>query len=401
LYKPNIFKVTDGTGATRYIYRETPDSEEITVHPQSTIFPDPAQWTFVDDNGRTYTPRISTPVPTAELNPDNRTGFERAVDNYIGEATSTVPKGYHTLPAIGAAAFGLASPALGEVALTSGFAAHGLTKALNGDIRGLEDAAMTALEIAPLGRAVSPVTKWASAGIENAIANKGFAVSTPYMGDYLANKGAGKFTAWVPFDRSWGRGFSWMSTGKPNLEGVSITGKPTHNGVPVEMITSKYPGEARKLYDVGILDAQNRGYQGLLVGDHLVSAPKSYRTYEHYYPGRIHLDDWGTWSNNNMLTGKPTGRQTAYSVDDFMRATSENPTERIVFNGAPRYRLEMPSTTGTSKVTTPQITTENAANITPEQWTAAQDAAIARGDMAVGAYPLLRRGFRWAFSKTG
>lgn len=30
----------------------------------------------------------------------------------------------------------------------------------------------------------------------------------------------------------------------------------------------------------------------------------------------------------------------------------------------------------------PQITTENAASITPEQWTAAQDAAIARGDMA-------------------
>lgn len=32
--------------------------------------------------------------------------------------------------------------------------------------------------------------------------------------------------------------------------------------------------------------------------------------------------------------------------------------------------------------TTPQITLENAASITPEQWTAAQDAAIARGDMA-------------------
>jgi len=29
-----------------------------------------------------------------------------------------------------------------------------------------------------------------------------------------------------------------------------------------------------------------------------------------------------------------------------------------------------------------KITPENAASITPEQWTAAQDAAIARGDMA-------------------
>lgn len=34
------------------------------------------------------------------------------------------------------------------------------------------------------------------------------------------------------------------------------------------------------------------------------------------------------------------------------------------------------------KITTPWITTENAANITPAQWTAAQDAAIAKGDMA-------------------
>jgi hypothetical protein len=34
------------------------------------------------------------------------------------------------------------------------------------------------------------------------------------------------------------------------------------------------------------------------------------------------------------------------------------------------------------KITTPQITAENATSITPEQWTAAQDAAIVKGDMA-------------------
>ena len=37
---------------------------------------------------------------------------------------------------------------------------------------------------------------------------------------------------------------------------------------------------------------------------------------------------------------------------------------------------------GTSFIKAPKITPENAASITPEQWTAAQDAAIARGDMA-------------------
>ena len=154
---PNIFKYTNPSGDVRYVYRATPDGEEIAVRPLNTIFPDPAQWTFTDDNGKFYTPRRTTPTNTAELNPDNRTGFERALDNYIGEAFNTVPKGYHTLPAIGAAAFGLANPALGEAALTSGFGAHGLTKALNGNVHGLEDAAMTALEILPLGQLTKPM----------------------------------------------------------------------------------------------------------------------------------------------------------------------------------------------------------------------------------------------------
>ena len=50
------------------------------------------------------------------------------------------------------------------------------------------------------------------------------------------------------------------------------------------------------------------------------------------------------------------------------------------------YRLS-PNSLGTnltpleSRITTPQITAENAASMTPKQWTAAQDAAIARGDM--------------------
>ena len=54
--------------------------------------------------------------------------------------------------------------------------------------------------------------------------------------------------------------------------------------------------------------------------------------------------------------------------------------------GNREYRLS-PNSLGVSgtplesRITTPRITTENAASMTPKQWTAAQDAAIARGDM--------------------
>lgn len=218
-----------------------------------------------------------------------------------------------------------------------------------------------------------------SSAVNKAINNGGFALSTPYLGDYLASKGAGKFTAWVPFDRPWNKGISWMATGKPTLDGVAASGKPTYNGVPIAMIKSKYPGEGRKLYDAGIKIAQDNGYDGLLVGDNLISAPKSYRTFEHYYPDRTYLDDFGLWSNKNMIQGTPIDRKSVYSIDDFMTATAENPKETVIFAGAPRYRLERPSTEGST--TTPkgllsdepliargtsEITAENAASITPK-----------------------------------
>ena len=46
------------------------------------------------------------------------------------------------------------------------------------------------------------------------------------------------------------------------------------------------------------------------------------------------------------------------------------------------FAEETPAAEWSMGRTTPQITAENAAKITPAQWTAAQDAAIARGDMA-------------------
>ena len=232
--------------------------------------------------------------------------------------------------------------------------------------------------VSTVGAARNAIGRVGSA-VNEAINNGGFALSTPYLGDYLASKGAGKFTAWVPFDRPWSKGISWMATGRPTLDGVAASGKPTYNGIPVAMIKSKHSGEGRKLYDAGIKIAQDNGYDGLLVGDHLISAPKSYRTFEHYYPDRTYLDDFGLWSNKNMIQGTPVGRKSVYSVDDFMAATAENPKKTVTFVGAPRYRLERPSTEVSTTTPRgllsdgpliargiPEITAENTVSITPK-----------------------------------
>ena len=175
------------------------------------------------------------------------------------------------------------------------------------------------------------IAKSASAFASAAKANQGFALSTPYMG-----KSLGKMTVWVPTDRNPLKGISWMSTGKPVEEGL-----------PLNYITSKYSGEGRKLYDVGINLVHKQGSSGLLVGDNLMSAPKSYSTYEHYYPNRVHVDDQGYWTNRNMLPDPEMRGRAVYSLEDFLKETREHPTEKITFPGAPRYRLETPSTKNT------------------------------------------------------
>ena len=164
--------------------------------------------------------------------------------------------------------------------------------------------------------------------VSEAITKGGFTISTPYLGKTL-----GKTTAWIPTNRNPFKGISWM-----------VTGKSTPEGLPVEYITSKYSGEGRKLYDEGIKLAQNQGDMGLLVGDNLLSAPKSYSTYEHWYPNRVYVDDQGFWTNRNMVSNPNMKGRSVYSLEDFLAETKSHPDEKIMFSGAPRYRLETPST---------------------------------------------------------
>ena len=196
------------------------------------------------------------------------------------------------------------------------------------------DAAFAAAPFMPkfeLPSTIKPVVNRGEKALNDIVTNKGFAISSPRIGK-ISGKDAGQFTVWIPFDRSWSKGLSWINTGSPTAEGL-----------PVQYITSKYPGEGRKLYDAVINKAIKEGHPGIISGRELISAPKTYRTLEHYYPNRVKIDNMGHWSNDGM-TGLFTGpSKHVYTIEDFLKATSENPTERVHFIGAPRYRLETPS----------------------------------------------------------
>lgn len=177
---------------------------------------------------------------------------------------------------------------------------------------------------------------------------------------------------------------------------ISLT-PGTEGYMRVSDVLSKSPGTGRKLYDAAIKYAQNNGYRGIESGNMLLSAPKTYRIWEHY-PNRQLLGNYGTHNNFNMASYGELDN--VGSVEDMVANTANGiPTK---FEGAPVYGLTEPSVETVirakraystpkadimpveGKITTsdiPVITPENAASMTPEQWTAAQDLAIARGDM--------------------
>ena len=68
-----------------------------------------------------------------------------------------------------------------------------------------------------------------------------------------------------------------------------------HNGnISPEMIESysKQGGMSRRLYDAAIQSGEQLGYSGVKSGEHLISAPKTWKTWEHY-PDRELLGNYG------------------------------------------------------------------------------------------------------------
>lgn len=177
-YDKNLFRNTNKAGDVWYTYQESPDSEEIRLTPINTLLDDPAQWTYIDEQGRQYTPRNLTGSQTVVDKAKYVNPIAQAANDYFKEAAYRVKdgtlalQGKYTMPAIAAAPFlawageaaypyvsaALANPYV-DAGIKSAFAGHGINHSINENVDGLGDAAMTAMELAPLGQLARPLYK--------------------------------------------------------------------------------------------------------------------------------------------------------------------------------------------------------------------------------------------------
>jgi len=249
-----------------------------------------------------------------------------------------------------------------DAGLSSVFGAHGIQTAINeGGI-----SPTTALEIAPLGRLARPIFNKAATAIENyrypigrPQVPENFLTVKPQVrtrvGDveidnpnllYHLDRGdeAGAFStqgAYVedgflfpgtPKDAS-DTPYSWWNKGKPYA--TAVNGQPMTRLMTTTEDTPEMLHVRSQNYPIG----QWNGKRGLVLNSEYVN------------PEGVNVS------------------KSTYTLDP-------NYGWRRVF------AEEAPTIEWTDAVKPPKITSENAASITPEQWTAAQDAAIAKGDMA-------------------
>lgn len=210
----------------------------------------------------------------------------------------------------------LLSPTVGTIAdagIQGAFAYEGLNGLYNQGREGtlLSDPASTfmhGLEVLPLvglgSKAIGSAYK--NFANSNIVKNRGFALpinNTIY---------------WV------GKGLGSEISLAPGTEGY----------MRVSDVLSKSPGTGRKLYDAAIKYAQNNGYRGIESGNMLLSAPKTYRIWEHY-PNRQLLGNYGTHNNFNMASYGELDN--VGSIEDMVANTAKGiPTK---FEGAPVYGL--------------------------------------------------------------
>lgn len=241
---------------------------------------------------------------------------EHPVLNTIGTALGASPFAIAATPLLAtageAAAPILANPYV-NAGLTSAFAGHGLNHWINEGIDGLGDAAMTALEVAPLGRVISPVYQVGKTLVNPIIENEGFAFKNPF-----------------------GDNISWVGRGL----GSHIEVSPTADGwLGVDFIRSTKSGTGEKLYNAAIKEAQRQGLKGVKTGQSLASAPKTYHTWEHY-PDRVLISNTGSHGNGNMINGEVTIK--VNTPEELIEATKRG-IDAAVIKKAPVYGLTTPS----------------------------------------------------------
>lgn len=185
--KLNLYKRTNNLGETEYIYQETPDSEEILLTPTNKRFSnDPTNWDYKDANGREYSPRmVKSPHPQEELYASGEP--MGPLEKYVAELNwraknnpaSIALQGKYTMPAIastwlaplgqafaGSTIAGVPATTWANTAMAAGFAGHGLNHAVNEGINGWGDAAMTAMEVTPLGKLARPMWNASKKGLQ-------------------------------------------------------------------------------------------------------------------------------------------------------------------------------------------------------------------------------------------
>ena len=300
----------------------------------------------------------------------------------------------------GQAVTGLLGNPYFNTAVEAGFAGHGLNHIVNDGVDGWGDAAMTALEMTPLGRLAKPVwnvvkptrnfiptlesnmngvryaynrnPELANIGtledynnylktvfpeskvrdINYHMGPKGLQELKPSTGD-VWNTNPGARGIYVTPDKSYAQRIRKYTTAR--LENPSIWTNIKRNLTPRgwnkvnEAFTDIYPvmiDAKNPLYTKGIWTwgIKDKKYKSLMDRyDAIInSGPRWYHNVAYSMPESIVPK-----TEQALILGSDT------DVAGFRRFMSNH-----------------------------KITAENAANITPEQWTAAQDAAIARGDMA-------------------
>lgn len=109
----NLFRNTNKAGDVWYTYQESPDSEEIRLTPINTLLDDPAQWTYVDEQGRQYSPRSFTGSQAVLDKAEDVNPLVRAANNYFREAAyrakdgTLALQGKYIMPAIALTATGI------------------------------------------------------------------------------------------------------------------------------------------------------------------------------------------------------------------------------------------------------------------------------------------------------
>lgn len=379
--RPNIYRYNDG----RYVYQAAPDAEEIEVSPINTLLPNPSQWTYQDAEGKVYTPHAAQ-VDTGSITQDEDTNpLLRAANNYMREAAyrakdgTLALQGKYTMPAIAASALlpllgkaaastsiaGIPATTWASTAATAGFAGHGLNHWLNEGINGWGDAAMTALELAPLGRLAKPLYKEAATAIENykyplgrLTVPKNYTNVTPKIRTRVGDVEIDNPNLLYHLDRGDGAG-AFSNRGAYIEDGFLFPGTPKEaSDIPYSWWNEGKP------YSTSINGQPMT---------RLMTATKN-------APGMIHV------RSQNYPIGQWNGKRGLVLNTEYVNPEGVNVSGNTYIlepnYGWKKTPSEVLTIEWANATKPPQITSENAASITPEQWTAAQDAAIARGDVA-------------------